>query len=81
MNLLRQIFFRRRRYDDISVSIQEHLEEKIDELMEEGMSREQAEKAARREFGNIAQIEERSREAWQWLTIESILSDVKFSLR
>ena len=81
MNWLKQIFSRRRRYDDISVSIQEHLEEKIDELMEDGMSRTQAEGAARREFGNIAQIEERSREAWQWPTIESVLSDVKFSLR
>jgi putative ABC transport system permease protein len=81
MNWLRQIFSRRRRYDDISLSIQEHLEEKIDELMEEGMSHELAERTARREFGNLAQIEERSREAWQWPTIESILSDVRFSLR
>ncbi|HEV2710904.1 MAG TPA: ABC transporter permease [Edaphobacter sp.] len=81
MNWLRQIFSRRRRYDDISVSIQEHLEEKIDELMEEGMSRTQAEGTARREFGNVMRIEERSREAWQWPTIESVLFDVKFSLR
>jgi hypothetical protein len=43
MNWLRQIFSRRRRYDDISVTIHEHLNEKIDELMEDGMSREQAE--------------------------------------
>jgi putative ABC transport system permease protein len=81
MNWLGQIFSRRRRYDDISVSIQEHLEEKIDELMEDGMSRTQAEKTARREFGNMTQIEERSREAWQWAAIESVMSDVKFSLR
>jgi len=80
MNWIRQMFSRRRRNDDISVSIQEHLEEKIDELMEDGMSKEQAEKKARREFGNLMQIEERSREAWQWPAIESITFDLKFSL-
>jgi hypothetical protein len=37
-------FFRSRRYEDISVSIQEHIDEQIDELMEEGMSREDAER-------------------------------------
>jgi putative ABC transport system permease protein len=42
MKWLRQLFTRRRRYNDLSVSIQEHIEEKIDELMEEGMSREEA---------------------------------------
>jgi len=42
MNWLRQIFSRRRRYDDLSVSIQEHLEDKVEDLMDEGMSREEA---------------------------------------
>ena len=81
MNWLRQIFSRRRRYDDISVTIHEHLNEKIDELMEEGLSRELADTKARREFGNVTQIEERSREAWHWPTIESVLYDLRFSLR
>ncbi len=81
MSLFSRFFPRKRRYDDISVSIQEHIAERIDELMEEGMSRDKAERTARREFGNVTLIEERSREAWQWPTVESILSDVKFSLR
>jgi predicted permease len=75
------LFSRRRRYSDLSASIQEHLEEKIDELMDEGMSRAQAEKAARRSFGNVALIEQRSREAWQWPALESILHDVRLTLR
>jgi hypothetical protein len=81
MNWLRQIFSRRRRYDDISVSIHEHLEETIDDLMEGGIPREQAERTARREFGNVTRIEERSREAWQWPTLESVLSNINFSFR
>ena len=81
MQWFRQLFSRGRRYDDLSVSINEHLEEKIDELMEEGMSREHAERAARREFGNVALVEERSREIWQWPAIESVWADVRFALR
>ncbi|HEX8813679.1 MAG TPA: ABC transporter permease, partial [Terracidiphilus sp.] len=76
-----QLFFRRRRYDDISVSIQEHIEERTEELMAEGMAPAEASAAARREFGNVTLMEERSREAWQWPTLESLLSDVKFALR
>ncbi|MBB6147170.1 putative permease [Silvibacterium bohemicum] len=70
-------FFRNRRYDDISVSIREHIDERIDELMDEGMPREEAARAARREFGNVTLLEERSREAWQWQRLESMLVDLK----
>jgi putative ABC transport system permease protein len=81
MQWFKQLFSRGRRYDDLAVSIKEHLEEKIEELMEEGMSRETAERIARREFGNVTLIEERSREIWGWPTVESIWADLKFALR
>jgi predicted permease len=75
------LFSRRRRYDDLSVSIEEHLEERIDELMSEGLTRGLAEQRARREFGNVALIEERSRETWQWQAVESWIADGKLALR
>ena len=81
MQGIKQLFLRRRRYDDLSVSIREHLQERIEELMEDGMSKEEATRTARREFGNVSLIEERSREVWQWPTLESIWADAKFSLR
>lgn len=81
MQAFSRIFGRRRRFSDIEISIREHIAERTDELMEEGMSREQAEQTARREFGNIALIQQRSREQWQWPTIESILADLKYTLR
>jgi len=70
-------FFRKQRYDDISVSIQEHIDERIDELVEEGHARVEAERMARREFGNTTLLEERSREVWQWQSLESLLIDLK----
>ncbi len=81
MHWVKRYFLRQRRYDDLAVSIEEHLEEKIDELVSEGMSRDDAEKAARREFGNLTLVEERSREVWQWPTVESLWADVTFALR
>ena len=72
---------RRRRYDDISVSIQEHIDERTEELMEEGMPRDEAEQTARREFGNVTLLQERSREVWQWQGLESLLADLKHVCR
>src|ERR1700679_3727800 len=46
-------FLRNRPYEDISISIQEHIDERIDELMGEGMPHHEAEQNARREFGNV----------------------------
>ena len=81
MQILSNLFSRRRRYDDISVSIQEHINERTEELMEDGRSREQAEQTARREFGNVTLIKERSREEWQWAFLESVVADLKLTLR
>ena len=75
------LFSRRRRYHDLAVSIQEHIAERADELEEQGMPRAQAEQQARREFGNVALIQQHSREAWQWPVVESVLSDLKFTFR
>ena len=78
---LSDLFSRKRRYDDISVSVQEHIDERVDELMEGGMARKEAEQAAGREFGNVTLLKERSREVWQWQRLESLLADLKHVFR
>ena len=80
-NWIRQLFTRRRRYEDISVSIREHLQERIDELADGGMDRRTAEQTARLEFGNVPLIEERSREVWQSHLLESLWADTRYALR
>jgi predicted permease len=81
MNWVKQLFFRRGLYRDLSEEMWEHLEEKIEELVAGGMSREDAIRAAHREFGNIGLIEERSREVWQWPSIENLFRDIRYGLR
>jgi predicted permease len=81
MKWLRQLFSRRRRFGELSEEIREHLEEKVEELVARGMSRKDAEHAARREFGNVTIAEENSREVWKWPLIEDLIADIRFGLR
>jgi predicted permease len=81
MNWFRQLFLRKRLYGDLSEEMQQHLEERAAELMQRGISREDAEAAARREFGNALVLEERGRQVWIWSGPEAILRDARFALR
>ena len=74
MNWLRQLFTRRQIYNDLSEEIQQHLAEKVEALIADGMSRRDAEFAAKREFGNITRIEESGHQPWMWPRAESILA-------
>ncbi len=81
MMWLKQLFSRRRLYGDLSEEIQEHLEEKIEELVAGGMSRKEAAAAARREFGNVRLTEEDSRAVWRWAAMEDFFMDIRFGAR
>ncbi len=73
--------WRRRRYEELGESVREHLAERIEDLVAEGVPRADAEFRAKREFGNVTRIEEQSREVWQWPRVESLWADVRFALR
>jgi predicted permease len=81
MNWISRLFSRRRLYDELATEIEEHLKEKIDELVAGGMSREDAYATARREFGNVTFFEEDAREVWQCPSIEGLYADVRFAAR
>jgi predicted permease len=81
MNWLRQLFSRRRMFDELSAEILEHLDERIAELTAEGMAEQDAAAAARREFGNATLIAEDSREVWRWRWLENFAIDVRYGLR
>ena len=81
MNFFKQIFARHRLHQDLSDEISQHIEEKTEELMAAGMSREEAAAAARREFGNVLLQEERSREVWRWPALDTLFLEFKHALR
>ncbi len=82
MSWLDRIFRRRRIYNELAEEVREHIEERTEQLMRlENLSRGAARQAALRAFGNPALVETRSREIWQWSTLESLLGDLKLALR
>jgi predicted permease len=81
MNWIANIFRRGKLYNDLSEEIRLHIDERAEQLMGEGMSPAEAQRTARMAFGNRAVQEERSREVWQWPTLESIVADVRLALR
>ncbi|PYX68563.1 MAG: multidrug ABC transporter substrate-binding protein [Acidobacteria bacterium] len=81
MNWLRQLFSRGRLNRELSEEIQAHLDEKVEELVADGMSRDEAMRSARREFGNVGLIEEDCREVWAWPSVEDVFFDIRYALR
>jgi predicted permease len=81
MNWIANIFRRGKLYNDLSEEIRLHIEERAEQLMREGMSPAEAQREARRAFGNRTVLEERSRLVWQWPTLESIMADGRVAVR
>ena len=81
MNWLRHLFGRRSLYDDLSEEIEQHLAERTEALVSQGMSRADAALSARRQFGNVTGIQESGREVWRWPIVDSLFLDVKYAMR
>ncbi|MBK5299064.1 MAG: ABC transporter permease, partial [Vicinamibacteria bacterium] len=81
MNVLRRLLDRRRLERDLAEEIQQHLGEKIDELVAGGVPREQAVRQAQREFGKVTLLEERGREVWRWHLVEDAWADLRYAWR
>ena len=58
-----------------------HLELLTERLVRQGMNREEAVSAARRQFGNVGLLEERQREARAFLWITVLFQDLRYGLR
>jgi putative ABC transport system permease protein len=73
--------WRRRREEELEEEIQSHLRMAIRDRMERGESAEEAESAARREFGNVGLIKETTRGIWGFGALETIWQDLRYGAR
>src|SRR5499426_3169581 len=71
----------RRREEELEEEIQSHLRMAIRDRVERGESAEEAESAARREFGNVGLIKETTRGMWGFGTLETIWQDLRYGAR
>jgi predicted permease len=67
--------------DDIDAELREHLKLRADDLQRSGLRRAQAERQARIEFGGVEKFREGSYEALGGTCIETLVADVRYSLR
>ena len=69
-----------RRDEDLDDEIESHLRMAVADRIARGESREQAERAARREFGNLTHVKEVTREV-RGVWFERLIQDVRYDLR
>jgi predicted permease len=71
-------FFRRRHMArEDQEELQSHIDEKIDDFVEAGMSEQAARHRARREFGNTTFFSELMQDMWRWASIDRFGQDLR----
>ncbi|HKS97832.1 MAG TPA: permease prefix domain 1-containing protein, partial [Terriglobia bacterium] len=75
------MFRRKRKPGDFSAEVESHLALETERLKEQGLSDDDARRAARRAFGNVTQAQERFYESGRWLGWDHLVQDVRFGLR
>jgi len=78
---LRSLLQRRRKEEELREELQFHLEEEAEECEAKGLSGEEARAAARRDFGNVTQMQEETRSVWTWTWLEQLGQDCRYGLR
>jgi len=79
--ICRALHLRRGLDDDLSDEMEAHLDLITAENIERGMPPGEARAAARRAFGNLTRMQEKTREAWQFPRFETFLQDIRYGLR
>jgi predicted permease len=81
MSWLSGLFGRGKREQELEEEVRSHLQMAAQERVERGEAGEEAERAARREFGNAGLVKEVTRDMWGWGSLERLLQDLRFGFR
>src|ERR1700737_2456870 len=79
MSFFPRLFAKRKA--ELDEESQAHLQMDIQNRRDRGEAPEQARAAAMREFGNVALIEDVTRETWGWIRLERLGQDLKYAFR
>ena len=80
-SLSARFFHRFETDDDMEEELRAHIEQRADDLERSGLDRVEAEGRARIEFGSTERFKEECREALGGNFIDTLIQDVRFSLR
>ena len=70
-----------KRNNEISDEIAHDLAADAEERVRSGASREEAELASRRNFGNVSLVKEDVREIWMWASLQRLSQDIRYGWR
>ena len=72
---------RKRTLEDLEQDIRDHIESETQDNIARGMPPEEAQYAALRKFGNVARVQEETRDVWSSVWFDQLLQDVRYGFR
>ena len=72
---------RKRRDEDLDAEIAHDLTLDAEERVHDGVAREEAARASRRDFGNVLSAKETTRMVWGWAWLEVLAQDLRYAIR
>src|SRR5262249_12965853 len=84
ISLLRKLAWwsrRRLKEQELRDELEFHLEKEVDERLDDGLTPEDARRAAYRDLGNTTLVREDTRALWSWVLLEQFAQDLRYALR
>ena len=78
---LRALFRRKRMDSELDAELEFHIEREVEKLVRGGMSRTQAQRQARLEFGGLEQVRESTRDVRGVAFVDALLQDLRYAWR
>lgn len=67
--------------DEVDEEIRDHIARRAEALRAEGLNRAEAERQARRAFGNVASLRDEGRDVRTWMAFAEALRDIRYAVR
>src|SRR5271157_5304408 len=78
---LRALSRRKSMEAELDEELRAHFERQVEKYIQSGLTREEAARRARLEFGGLEQVKEECRDSWGVTLIQALLRDVRYGLR
>lgn len=66
---------------DLERELRYHIDRRVDDLLESGLSETEARRQASLELGGVPQVQEAVRDTWIWRWLDDLMRDVRFAIR